>query len=189
MSAWLEAYEKLPEAQKGRVQRWIHLQKLVAETLRIDFDRWIEDYVGGAMKAPFDYRFMEVTVPDFAGLDVEGATFTKDTDPATARTARVPIRAKNQLGRLSPGLQEGFAGLLEGTHAEAIPVPPSDVVTLQKLFPSEKPLAKLKRKDFRRVELSREGNDILCGLSGEPAEVLFRLELFEGSAILDKPNL
>jgi hypothetical protein len=37
------------------------------------------------------------TISGFAGLDADGATFTKDLDPATARVARVPLRAKNQL--------------------------------------------------------------------------------------------
>lgn len=214
MSGWLEAYEKLPELQKARVQRWIHLQKLIAETLRIPFDRWIEVYVGAAIEAPFDYAFMEVTVPGFVGLDADGATFTRDLDPASARSARVPVRAQNQLGRLSPGLQAVLTQLLEGDAPTSLePVPPADVGTLQKLFPRSAALAKLKRKDFRRVVIERSGDTILITLSepGGPAapssggaqafappvegaraerpEPLLALDVYEFAAVLNKPNL
>lgn len=185
MSSWLEAYEKLPEAQKARVQRWIHLQKFIAETLRVPFDTWIEKYVGAAMNAPFDYSFMQVTVPGFSGLETEGASFSTALDPATARTARVPLKAKNQMGRLSPALQEALAALLEAPSEDKASVPPADVVTLQKIFPSAKPLAKLKRKDFRNVRIRREGNDIVIAVE---AEVLLQQDVFELSAALNRPQ-
>lgn len=190
MSGWLQAYEKLPEEQKARVQRWIHLQKLIAETLKIPFERWIEAYVGSAMQAPFDYSFMQVTLPDFAGLETDGATFSKDVDPATARTARVPLRAKNQLGRLSPGLQESIGGFLEdeAKAASSHPIPPADVVTLQKILAGEKALVRLKRKDFRRVRIGRTGDEVVIRLD-EDGDELARLDVFEFSAVMNRPHL
>lgn len=189
MSAWLEAYEKLPEAQKVRVQRWIHLQKFISETLGVPFETWIETYVGGAMAAPFDYSFMQVTVPGFSGLETDGATFSREVDPATARTSRVPLGAKNQLGRLSPTLQEAIGARLESAEpTDPAPVPPADVVVLQKVFPGEKALARLKRKDFRRVRLGREGDRVYVGLDGD-AERLLELPLHEFTAVMKRPKV
>jgi hypothetical protein len=190
MSGWLEAYERLPEAQKVRVQRWIHLQKFIAETLGMPFEQWVETYVGAAMQAPFDYSFMEAaTISGFAGLDADGATFTKDLDPATARVARVPLRAKNQLGRLSSGLQDALARLLEDPEATApVPIPPADVVTLQKILPGEKGLARLKRKDFRKARVVREGPRVRVVLEGDAAPLVDQ-DVFELSAVLNKPLL
>lgn len=188
MSAWQEAYEKLDAEQKARVKRWIHLQQLIARTLNIPFEKWIETYVGDAMAAPFDYTFMEVTVPGFAGLDVEGASFSHDVDPSTTRIARVPLKAKNQMGRLSPPFQEALAGLLEARETGPVKVPPADVATLQKVLASAKPLARLKRKDFRRVQVRREDNILVIELAGD-SEVLLQQDLFELSAVLKRPQL
>ena len=163
MGAWLEAYEKLDEAQKDRVQRWLHLNKFIVRTLRLDWETWVDDYLQPAMNAPLDYSFMADCVPDFQGLDAagQGETFSKAVDPATAQTARVPLRAANHLGRLSPDVQDGIARLLESADGAPVVVLPGDVVHLQKIFRREKALGKLPRKDFRSVEVCRDANDIV----------------------------
>ncbi|MEL6185994.1 MAG: hypothetical protein AAFU79_15325 [Myxococcota bacterium] len=188
MGTWREAYEMLPEAQQERVQRWIQLQGLIAESLGMSFDRWIEDYVGGAMAAPFDYRFMEVTAPGFAGLDTDGATFSRETDPATARVARVPVRSANQLGRLSNALQDALTDQLGDPSAGPLAVAPGDVATLQKIFPAERGLARLKRKDFRKVRFVRTDTQIRLEVEGEN-EPLLAQDLFAFSSALNKPRV
>ncbi len=168
MGAWLEAYEKLDEAQKDRVQRWLHLNKFIARTLKLDWVTWVEDYLQPAMDRPLDYRFMADCIPDFSGLDVQGqgVSFSTDVDPATAQTARVPLRAANNLGRLSPAVQDGIARLLESVEASAVPVLPGDVGHLQKIFRRENALGKLPRKDFRSVQVARDDNDIVISVVG-----------------------
>ena len=69
MGAWLEAFEKLQPDQQDRVRRWIHLNKSIAETLHIDWDDWVSNYLKAAMEDPLDYRFMQAYLPGFAGLD------------------------------------------------------------------------------------------------------------------------
>src|SRR5882672_7038285 len=144
MGAWLEAYEKLTEEQQDRVQRWIHLNKFIAHTLHMPFDDWVNRFITPAMERPMDYSFMESTLVGFQGLDVEGqgVSFTKELDPSTRLVRRVPLRAKNNLGRLSTDLQDGIAKLLELADEPAedeapLKVSPGDVAHLQKIFPGE----------------------------------------------------
>ena len=179
MGAWLEAYEQLDDDQKDRVQKWLHLNKFIARTLRLDWSTWVETYLQPAMDHPLDYSFMADCVPDFQGLEVQGqgVSFSTDVDPATAQTARVPLRAANNLGRLSPAAQDGIAALLESAQAPTVAVAPGDVVFLQKIFRREKALGKLPRKDFRRVQVSREDNDIIVSVEG--GSVLVRVPVVE----------
>lgn len=167
MGAWLDSYKRLSPEQQDRVQAWIHLNKFIARSLRIDWEKWIEEYVSPAMENPMDFAFMEAVASDFQGLGVEGGgvTFTKDVDPATAQTARVPLRAKNNLGRLSNELQDQIAALLESAGTEPVAVGPADVSKLQKILPREKPLATLKRKDFRKVTIAREDDEIVIAVT------------------------
>ncbi len=188
MSAWLEAYNQLEPAEQERIQRWLHLQRFISETLRVPWETWIETYIGGAMERPFDYSFMDATIPGFSGLDGpagQGESFTKEIDPATALTARVPLRAQNNLGRLSPGLQDQVSALLGSVEAPAAKLLPADVAVLQKIFAKEKALAKLKRKDFRKLSLERSGDDLLIEVQGADAPLL-RMNLMEFSAVMGR---
>jgi hypothetical protein len=190
VSAWLEAYERLPEDAQARVKHWLHLQKLIAQTLRLSWEEWIEKYLGYAMEHPFDYRFMQATFPAFAGVDAEpgqGASFTTQMDPATALTARVPLRAKNNLGRLSPELQDAIGAMLETGEPSSVKLLPADVVHLQKIFLKEKSLAKLKKKDFKALTLERDGDDIFISLEG--GEELLRINVLEFGATMSKALL
>ena len=186
MGAWLQAYEKLDDAQKDRVQRWLHLNKFIARALRLDWDDWVSAYLQPAMDRPLDYSFMADCVPDFAGFDHvgQGATFSKHVDPATAQTARVPVRAANSLGRLSPAAQDGIAALLEAAETAGEPDPvdvgPGDVVHLQKVFRREKALGRLQRKDFRRVQVAREGNEVVVRV--QDGDELCRMSVLEFGA-------
>ncbi len=184
MGAWLEAYEKLDDAQQDRVQRWLHLNRFIARALRIEWDDWVSAYLQPAMDRPLDYRFMADCVPDFAGFDQvgQGATFTKAVDPATAQTARVPVRASNHLGRLSPRAQDGISALLVTAEMEDDPVRlgPGDVVHLQKVFRREKALGRLPRKDFRRVQVVREDNEVVVRV--EDGDELCRISVLEFAA-------
>lgn len=186
MATWLESYKKLPPLQQARVERWIQIQRFVAETLKIDFETWITDYVGGAMEAPFDYSFLEEAA--FVGLNLTSETFTKDLDPATAQVARVPIKAQNQMGRLSPEFQARVAERLENYLEAPVPIPPADVATLQKLFPKERLLGRLKRKDFKALQLRRSGNRIELSVKGKE-QPLLSMELIGFAAVLNKPIL
>jgi hypothetical protein len=191
MGAWLEAYEKLSEDQKDRVQRWIHLNKFIAHTLHLSWDDWVNRFLSPSMERPMDYSFMESTLVGFRGLDVEGqgVSFTKEIDPSTRLVRRVPLRAKNNLGRLSPELQDGVATLLERAEdpeGEDPPlrVPPGDVAHLQKIFPGEKLLAKLKRPDFRKVTFAREVDEIVLAVEG--GGELMRMNVLEFSGVMSK---
>src|SRR5262245_20087916 len=135
MGAWLEAFEQLDDAQKDRVQRWIHLNKFISHTLRISWEDWVNNFVKPCMEAPLDYSFMAAVISEAGGLGLEGkgVSFTKELDPATRATARVPLRAKNNLGRLSPELQDRLAAMLEGKEADPIKLLPGDVTMLQKI--------------------------------------------------------
>jgi hypothetical protein len=185
MGAWLESYRQLTEEQQERVQKWLHLNKFIARTLRIDWEKWVDEYLQVAMEHPLDYSFMRACLPSFSGLDVEGqgVSFSTDVDPATAQTSRVPLRAKNNLGRLSPELQDELAALLEGRGDAPVALTPADVATLQKILSKEKALAKLKRRDFRSVSLAREGAEIVALVRDE---ALFRISVIELGAELRK---
>jgi hypothetical protein len=188
MGAWLESYEKLSPEQQERVQLWIHLNKFISRTLRIDWEKWIDDYVNPAMENPLDFSFMQDALPDanFTGLGVEGGgvSFTKDMDPATAQTARVPLRAKNNLGRLSADLQDAIAQLLESAGPAPVAVGPADVAKLQKILPKERPLATLKRKDFRKVTIARDADDIVIAV--KDGDELVRTTVLEFGAEMRK---
>lgn len=181
MGAWLEAYEQLDEAQKDRVQKWLHLNKFVARALKLEWETWVDDYLKPAMDQPLDFSFMADCIPDFKGLEVtgQGVTFTKDVDPATAQTARVPLRAANNLGRLSPPVQDGIAALLELGVPQTVSVAPGDVAHLQKIFRREKTLNKLPRKDFRRVLVIRDDNEVVIRVDG--GDDLVRMSVLEFS--------
>lgn len=187
MSAWLEAYQQLPEEIQERVQRWLHLQKFISQTLKIPWEKWVEDYLGSCMARPFDYSFMEATFPSFAGFEGaagQGVSFSKEMDPATALVARVPLRAQNNMGKLSPDLQDALGGMLEIGEPSSTRLKPSDVVHLQKMFPKEKGLAKLKRKDFRKLTVERDGDDIVVEVEG--GDELLRLNVLEFSAVMSR---
>jgi hypothetical protein len=186
MSAWLEAFEALPDDVRERVEKWLYLQKFIAQTLRIPWRKWVEHYLAAAMERPFDYSFMQATFPAFLGFDGtegKGVSFTTGQDAATALVARVPLRAKNNLGRLSPDLQDAIAAMLE-EEGDAVRLLPSDVAQLQKIFPKEKPLARLDKKSFRKVELDREGDEIVLRVEG--GAELFRINVLEISAVMSK---
>lgn len=183
----MEAYQQLDAEQQARVQRWIHLNKFVAQTLRIDWRDWIDTYIGAAMERPFDYSFMEATVPNFAGFDGaagQGVSFTTEMDPATQAVSRVPLRAQNNLGRLSPDLQDAIAGTLDGTKDGQTSLGPADVVHLQKIFRAEKALGRLKRKDFRNLLLGRDADDVIIEIQG--GEEILRMSVIEFGAVMGK---
>jgi hypothetical protein len=182
---WLDAYQRLPEEAQERVKYWLHLQRLIAQTLRIPWEKWIDRYIAYAMAHPLDYSFLQATFPtmtEFAGLDV--ASFSKSLDPATALTARVPLRAKNNLGRLSPELQDAIAAMLESDASASTHLSPADVVHLQKIFLKEKGLARLKKKDFKILTLERDGDEITISIDG--GEELLRMNVLEFGATMSK---
>ena len=185
MTGWLDAYQRLPADVQERVKYWLHLQRLIAQTLRIPWEKWIDQYIGTAMKNPFDYGFMEATFPTMAGFSgLESASFTKDLDPATALTARVPLRAKNNLGRLSPELQDAISRMLEQNDTNAVTLLPADVVHLQKIFLKEKGIAKLKKKDFKSLTLERDGDEMIVTLQG--GDEVLRINVLEFGATMSK---
>jgi hypothetical protein len=184
MPSWIESYESLDEARKVNVQRWIHLNKFIAQTLRVDERAWFEDWLGAAMQAPFDYSFMADTLPGVAGLDLDSESFTRGMDPAGFSGPRVPLRAKNNLGKLSPDLQDALSGLLERGEPMQAGLTPQDVASLQKIFPSAKGLAKLKRPDFRGVQIERAADDVVMRAPG--GEEILRLNVMEFAAVMSR---
>ncbi len=185
MGTWLEAYESLSEESKANVQRWIHLNKFIARTLRIEERAWFEDWVGGAMRNPMDYSFMEACIPGFVGIGQE-ESFVRGLDSGQSATPRVPLRAKNNLGRLSPELQDAIASMLEKGEPDSTSLTPADVAQLQKIFANQKELAKLKRPDFRKLRLSVDlaTQDLVLAVEGG-AEVL-RMNPAEFSAVMSR---
>jgi hypothetical protein len=192
MGAWLEAYEKLDDARKVNVQRWIHLNKFIAKTLQIEPEAWFEDWVGEAMQNPFDYSFMAEAIPGLVehGLGTDdameaGESFQRTFDPASI-APKVPLSAENNLGRFSKDFQEQVASMLERGDPDQIALAPSDVAMMQKLFPSQKALAKLKRPDFRRVELRRDHaeEDMVAAL-GDDTELL-RVHVLEFAGVMGR---
>jgi len=184
MPSWIEGYEALDEPRKINIQRWIHLNKFIASTLRIDERAWFEDWVGECMRTPFDYGFMADTIPGMAGLALEGETFTRAVDPGSFSGARVALRAKNNMGKLGPELQDALAGLLERGEPMQAGLGPQDVVTLQKIFPSAKGLARLKRPDFRGVQISRVGDDVAMTAPG--GEEILRMNVMEFATVMSR---
>lgn len=184
MASWIEAYESLDETRKVNVQRWMHLNKFIAQTLRLDERAWFEDWLGGVMAAPFDYGFMADTMPNTAGLDLDGETFSRGTEPGAFAGPRVALRAKNNLGKLSADLQDALSGLLERGDPMNAGLTPQDVASLQKIFPNAKGLAKLKRADFRGVQIAREGDEVtMVAPSGD--EIL-RLNVLEFAGVMSR---
>jgi hypothetical protein len=186
MSEWVKGYEALSDEQKANVQRWIHLNKFIAHTLQLDEQVWFETYVGGAMQRPFDYSFMGDTIPDAAaGLGTQGESFTRGLEPGEIAGPKVPVGAQNNLGRLSPPLQAAIAGMLERGEPEQQQLQPSDVALLQKIFPTAKELAKLKRASFRGVSLGRDlASDEMVVTLDEGARELLRVNVMEFSAVM-----
>ena len=186
MGAWLEAYQKLPVEAQDRVQRWLHLNQFIARTLRIDWEKWVADYLQPTFENPLDYSFMQICLPGFVGglgMEGQGASYSNAVDPATAQVARVPLRAKNNLGRLSPEAQDKLAALLE-SGGDPIPLSPADVAKLQNILPGEKPLAKLDRKDFRKVVVARDAEEVVLKAGDKE---LVRQAVHELAAVLRRP--
>lgn len=188
MPGWRESYEQLPEEQQARVQRWLHLNKFIAHTLHLSFDDWINRFVAPAMEKPLDYGFLEALFGDFSGLGLEGqgVTFSRDVDPASRVVSRVPLRARNNLGRFSPELQDALGAMLAGGEPQRIKLTPADAAILQKLLPSEKRLARLPKPAFRKLELAREEDEVSLTVEGA-AEPVFTLGVLELGAVLSRP--
>jgi hypothetical protein len=188
VAGWLDAYQRLPEETRERVKYWLHLQRLIAQTLRIPWEKWIDQYIATAMQHPFDYGFMQATLPtmaEFSGL--ESGSFSEELDPSAALIARVPLRAKNNLGKLSPDLQDAISRMLEQNDTTSVALSPADVVQLQKIFLKEKAIAKLKKKDFRSLTLERDGDEMIISLEGG-GEIL-RMNVLEFGATMSKALL
>ena len=187
MSKWLEGYNQLSEAQQVNVQRWIHLNKFIANTLKIDERKWFEAYLGEAMANPLDYSFMEATIPGFSGIDVpgQGESFTVAADPSFSGP-KVPLRAANNMGKLSPQLQDTISTMLETGAPESSKLKPADVAQLQKIFGSQKTLAKLKRPDFRKLVLARDPATDEMTLTVDGGSEVLRANIMEFSAVLSR---
>lgn len=187
MAGWLESYNQLTEEQQDRVQRWLHLNKFIAHTLRIPWNDWVDKHLTPCMQKPMDYSFMEATIAELGGLGVEGrgASFSSGMDPSTRLVRRVPLRARNNLGRLSPELQDRIAQLLERADRPRLKLVAADVAMLQKIFPAEKTLGRLKKPDFRKVEIFRDEDDLVLLIEGRGEEIL-RLNVLEVSAVLSR---
>lgn len=188
MASWIEGYEALDEARKVNVQRWMHLNKFIANTLRIDERAWFEEWLAGVMAAPFDYGFMADTIPDASGLasglGLDGETFSRGTDPGGFSGPRVALRAKNNLGKLSPELQDALSGLLERGDPMNAGLSPQDVASLQKIFPTAKGLAKLKRPDFRGVQIAREGDEVT--MRAPSGDEILRINVLEFAGVMSR---
>lgn len=189
MPTWTEGYEALPEESKVNVQRWLHLNRFIAQTLNIPEERWFEGYLGEAMATPFDYSFMGETMPALngqgLGLEGQGETYVRDVEPGGFVGPRVPLRAKNNMGRLSPDLQDALSGLMERGEPSSVGLIPADVAMLQKVFPGSKGLARLKRPDFRNVALSRDlgSGDVMMTVGDTE---LLRMNVLEFAAVLGR---
>ena len=191
MSDWLRGYEALPENKKVNVQRWLHLNKFIANTLKIPEQKWFEGYLGEAMANPLDYSFMEATIPGFSGLEVpgQGESFTKSVDIGGFTGPKVPLRAENNMGKLSPDLQDAIAGMLEQAEPESVRLKPADVAHLQKMFPGHKPLAKLKRPLFRKLQLLRDLATDEIALAVDDGDEVLRVNVMEFGAVLGRKLL
>ena len=190
-SLFVDLYPELEddEEAQARLQAWLKVQVVIAATLRIPFEDWNEFYLGYCFEHPFDYAFADGIDLTWSPEQLENlrSSFERVKEAVFSPMKKIPLRAKNNLGKLSPKTQDAVGALLEGGRKETITLPPSDVAHLQKMFASEKPLAKLKRANFRKVEISRDEDVIVCGLSG--GEILFRMAVVEFSAVLSKKVL
>ncbi|MCK6547247.1 hypothetical protein L6R52_15455 [Myxococcota bacterium] len=187
MPSWAESYEELSEEQQARVQRWLHLNKFIAHALNLTWKDWVDKYLAPAMEKPMDYAFLEAVLTDFQGLGLEGqgVTFSKSVDPSTRAISRVPLRAKNNLGRLSPELQDAIAGMLEKGAPERAKLTPADAAMLQKIFPGEKKLAKLPKPAFRKLSLARDEDDVVLEVEDE-ADPVLRQTVVEFGAVMSR---
>jgi hypothetical protein len=180
-----EVIKRLPKEDQGRIEAWMRLQVLIAETLRIAWEKWVNEYIGPAMAAPLDLSFLDPILADLGKEVIEGGvSFTIEPDAATALVSRVTVRAKNNLGRLSPALQDSIAAMLEGSKTAPERITPADVAHLQKLFPKEKSLARLPHKDFRRLAIERSGDNITIQLEG--GDAVLELNVLEFGAVMSK---
>ena len=188
MSAWLQSYNQLNETQQLNIQRWLHLNKFIANTLNSPEKQWFEEYLGDCMAKPLDYSFMEATLPGFKCVDIpgQGESFTKELDPTSFLGPKVPLRAQNNMGKLSPELQDQIPTLLEKGEPEQVKLMPADVAQLQKMFSSVKPLAKLKRPNFRKLILGRDfaTNEVTMTIEGQ--EEILRQNVMEFGAVLSR---
>ena len=114
-----------------------------------------------------------------------GNVIRKKSRDGAARTARVPLRAKNNLGRLSADLQDRLAAMLEGTASEPFKLHPADVTLLQKILPTEKALAKLPKPSHKKLMLAREDDDVV--LSIEEGDEVVCISVLELGGILSRP--
>jgi hypothetical protein len=171
------------------MQRWIHLNKFIAHTLGMSFDDWIERFVTPSFDAPLDYSFMSAVIAGAEGLGLEGkgVSFSREMDPALRAVSRVPLRAKNNLGRLSPDLQDRLSAMLAGEELGPVKLLPADVTLLQKILPGEKTLAKLAKPLFRKLELTREDDDLVLSIAG--GDEVVRLNVMELGGALSRPLL
>jgi hypothetical protein len=153
----------------------------------MSFEDWFDRFMKPCFERPMDYSFMTAVIPGFAGLAIEGegVSFTREMDPSARAISRVPLRAKNNLGRLSPDLQDRLAAMLEGTENGPLKLLPSDVTMLQKILPGEKALAKLPKPQLRKLELSREDDDAVLRVEGSDQEIM-RLNVLELGGVLSR---
>lgn len=183
MSAWLDAFQRLSSEQKERLTVWIHVNELISDVLELPFEAWVERYVTPCMERPMDYDFVEPILGDFAGLGIHG-TFSRTPDASTRDVPRVPVRARNNLGRFSPTLQEALTGMLDRGEPVSIQPAAPDVVLLQKLLPAEKPLVKLRKSEFRKLVIARLGDEVTFSIDGQP---IVRLDAGTLAQLLSKP--
>lgn len=176
--AWFEHYEALPPKTKARVDRWLKLQVAIADSLGMNLEVWIEQFVQPGLSAPFDFRFLQQLVPSEPGDDGQALDFEAHAKLGLGEQPKRALRASNQMGRLSETLQAHLTTLIQNPEPAEFPVPPSDVGVLIKLMPREKGLGKVSRRMYRKIRVFREGQDIgfkIAGgreLSRQPAEVL-----------------
>lgn len=186
MSAWTEGFQRLSTDQKTRVEEWVVLMGFVANTLRIPWKTWVDGYLQDAISKPVDYAFLDATRVDGFGFGPESVTFTRRADLATLTVPRIPVRSRNNLGRLSPDLQDQIAGMLQHGEPSSLRLQPSDVSLLQKIFPSAKAVAKLKHPDFKKVVLSRSFGEHDITFSIDGGQELARINVVEFTAVMSR---
>src|SRR5262245_647981 len=127
MSSFMGAVEKLSAAQKDRLATWTALNGFIAQTLRIPWEKWIEGYVQNAIDHPLDMAFLEAAEIE-PGKELALGSFEHAAQLGMPAVSKVPLRAKNNLGRLSPELQDQIAERLETAVPTPVKLKPSDVV-------------------------------------------------------------
>jgi hypothetical protein len=173
---WEEVVRALPEPAKERAAHWLRVQYMVAAALGYEWDVWLEEFLGPKLHAPFDYSFLEDDTQALAkalGREGDGhfsrsptkTEFFSPASPGGRRRTTVPSNA-----RLTEGFASGVIALMAGT-TDAVPVPRSDAVALQKIFPGKGALAKLSPPTMRKLSLRRAKGHVLL-LSQEGQELL-----------------